>query len=93
MWSSKRAVLAAVSFSKVTVACIVSPLVEIVMSLIFPLSQMSVSIRRFSAEVLSLPEAEEVLDLLLTCGRTDVLDIDSVCRHVDGCNEGYLIVC
>lgn len=39
---------------------------------------------RVFAQLGGLPEAEEVLDLLLGGRRTDVLNVNGVGRHVDG---------
>lgn len=40
-----------------------------------------------------LPEGEEILDFLLARRGADVLDVNSVCGHVDGClcDDLYLI--
>jgi hypothetical protein len=82
VWLRRRAVRAAVSFSKVTVADLVVPSVVMSMVEILPLGGVSgwmIERRKGSS-----PEAEEVLNLLVLGLGANVLDVNCG-RHVDGC--------
>jgi hypothetical protein len=85
---NRRAVLAAVSFSKLTSADLVSPSAVTLMSVIFPLERgrwrVSHELTRVAGVQLGyLPEAEEVLDLAIAGRGSDVGNVNTVGSHSD----------
>lgn len=82
VWLRSRAVLAAVPFSKVTVADLEVSVGVTLMEVILPLRGVSLGNRGLREG--SLPEAEEVSDLLVVCSGSDVTDVDGGRHDCDG---------